>query len=70
MLRTKVKQGVLIAENLKKRLREPTTTITTATNTHLESSPTSSISLSPTISHQDDRKYPIHLSPRYFIFSS
>ena len=56
MLRMKVKQGVLIAENLKKRLREPSTTVTA---THLESSPsssTSSLSLSPTINHPDDRK--------------
>lgn len=54
MLRTKVKQGVLIAENLKKRLRGPAPT--TTTNSHLESSPTSSLSPSTTASHHDERK--------------
>ena len=54
MLRTKVKQGVLIAENLKKRLRGSAST--TTASSYSESSPTSSLSPSTTISHHDDRK--------------
>lgn len=53
MLRTKVKQGVLIAENLKKRLRGP---IPTTTTSHLDSSLTSSLSPPMTINHHDDCK--------------
>jgi hypothetical protein len=41
-LKAKIKQGVLIAENLKKRIRDSTTTITNSGLT-----PTSSISLLP-----------------------
>jgi hypothetical protein len=65
MLKAKIKQGVLIAENLKKRIRGSTPTITNSGLT-----PTTSISLlpSPTGTTHDDRNLNNYLNNQILLF--
>ncbi len=66
MLKMKIRQGVLIAENLKKRIRDTTTTIT---NSGLTPPSSTSSLASPSITHHDDRKnWRINLTIFLFFF--